>query len=225
MSNTDSFIDEVTEEVRRDRLFGLLRRYGWIAVLAVVLIVGAAAVSEYRKATARTQAEGLGDAMLAALSDPDAAKRAAGLAELDAHSAGTRAALALLTASEAVLAGDVDGAAAQLDALAQDAAVPLIYRQIAGFKSATAQAGSLSNAALRDRFQDLSAPGAPLRLLAQEQLALLEVASGETPAAIERLQSILTDAEVRADLQQRALQLIVALGGVPKIENMAQPIN
>lgn len=43
MSDTDSFIEEVTEEVRRDRLFGLMRRYGWIAVLAVLLLVGGTA--------------------------------------------------------------------------------------------------------------------------------------------------------------------------------------
>ena len=36
MSETDSFIDEVNEEVRRDRLYGALRRYGWIAILAVL---------------------------------------------------------------------------------------------------------------------------------------------------------------------------------------------
>ena len=57
MSNPESFIEEVNEEVRRDRLYGLLRRYGWIAVLAILLIVGGAAYSEYRKAQARAQAE------------------------------------------------------------------------------------------------------------------------------------------------------------------------
>ena len=39
MSNPDSFIDEVTEEVRRDRLFRLFRKYGWIGGVVVALIV------------------------------------------------------------------------------------------------------------------------------------------------------------------------------------------
>ena len=68
MSDTDSFIDEVTEEVRRDRLFLLLRRWGWVGVLAVVLIVGGAAFNEVRKARIAGQAQDLGDAILAALS-------------------------------------------------------------------------------------------------------------------------------------------------------------
>ena len=42
MSNPDSFIDEVTEEVRRDRLFALFRKYGWIGLVVVLGIVGGA---------------------------------------------------------------------------------------------------------------------------------------------------------------------------------------
>ncbi len=36
MSNNDSFIDEVNEEVRRDKLYALFRKYGWIGVVAVL---------------------------------------------------------------------------------------------------------------------------------------------------------------------------------------------
>ena len=56
MSDTDSFINEVNDEVRRDRLYGYLQRYGWIAILVVVLIVVGAAWSEYRKAQTRARA-------------------------------------------------------------------------------------------------------------------------------------------------------------------------
>ena len=43
MSDTYSFIDEVTEEVRRDRLFGYFRRYGWIPAVIIVALVGGTA--------------------------------------------------------------------------------------------------------------------------------------------------------------------------------------
>jgi hypothetical protein len=45
VSNPDSFIDEVTEEVRRDRLFGLFRKYGWIGLVVILGIVGGTAWS------------------------------------------------------------------------------------------------------------------------------------------------------------------------------------
>ena len=44
---TDSFIDEVTEEVRRDRLFALFRRFGWIALAIILIIVAGTAWREY----------------------------------------------------------------------------------------------------------------------------------------------------------------------------------
>ena len=43
VSDTDSFIEEVTEEVRRDRLYKFLRKYAWVGILAVVTIVGGTA--------------------------------------------------------------------------------------------------------------------------------------------------------------------------------------
>ncbi len=76
VSNTDSFIDEVTEEVRREKLYGYLRRYGWIAVAAVLLLVGGAAFNEYRNAQERAAAEAAGDALLDALEETDPSARA-----------------------------------------------------------------------------------------------------------------------------------------------------
>ena len=77
MSDSDSFIEEVTEEVRRDRLFALFRRYGWIPAVAIVLLVGGAAVNEYLKAQERGRAERLGDAILVALENDEAVARQA----------------------------------------------------------------------------------------------------------------------------------------------------
>ncbi len=74
LSNPDSFIDEVTEEVRRDRLFAMFRKYGWIGVLAVVAIVGGAAYTEWSKARSEARAQAFGDAVLDAV-DPNVVMR------------------------------------------------------------------------------------------------------------------------------------------------------
>ena len=42
MSNPESFIDEVTEEVRRDKLFAIFKKYGWIGGALIALTVGGA---------------------------------------------------------------------------------------------------------------------------------------------------------------------------------------
>lgn len=216
MSDTDSFIDEVTEEVRRDRLFQLFKRYAWIAVTVILLIVGGASWNEYRKAQVRAEAEQLGDDIIAALASDDAASRANALSGIQIDSPGGGAILNFLTAATRVESGQTGDAVTALDAISTNGDVPEIYRQIAAFKALTLQSDSLPVADLRLQFEALAQPGAPLRLLAQEQLALIDIGQGETDAALEKLQQIVVDAETPTDLQQRATQVIVALGGTPQ---------
>ena len=221
MSDTDSFIDEVNEEVRRDRLYGYLRRYGWIAVLAVVLIVGAAAWNEYRKAQDEAAAQKLGDEMRAALEVDAGDARAEALAEIAAEEPGAEAVLNFLRADALAEAGETDAAVATLDAIALDGEVAPIYRQIAQFKSVTLQGKTTPVSERRQALEALAQPGAPLRLLAEEQLALIDISEGETDKAIARYQSILSDAETSPALQQRALQVIVALDADPALDEAA----
>ena len=179
MSDTDGFIEEVTEEVRRDRLYGLLRRYGWIAVLAIVLIVGGTSYFEYRKAQIRGKAEALGDSMIAALGADESATRAVALAEIDADSPAAKAVLRLMTAAEQSRAGEDELAAETLSAIALDGGVPEVYRQIAQFKSLTQQGDSTPVAERRQALESMANPGSPMRLLASEQLALIDVEQGD----------------------------------------------
>lgn len=216
MSETDSFIDEVTDEVRRDRMFLMLRKYGWIAVVVVILVVGGAAYNEYRKASERAAAERLGDEIIAAMSANEAAGRAENLSGIEAGSPGGAAVLAMLRADARARAGQLDTAVADLTRVATDPDLPEIYRHMAGFKALTLQWDTLPAADRRVQFQALAQPGAPLRLLAEEQLALIDISEGDTAAALDRLQALLQDAEATTDLQQRASQLIVALGGTPR---------
>lgn len=225
MSNTDSFIDEVTEEVRRDRLFGYMRRYGWIAALVVVLIVAGAAWNEYQKAQTRAQAEALGDAMLSAVENNDAAVRAEQMAAITAENPNAQAVLALLTAAEQVEAGQTEAAVDSLNTVATQSDIPQIYRQLASFKALTLQSDTLAADERRQQFEALAQPGSALRLLAEEQLALIDIAEDAPEAAIDRYQRILTDAEATPDLQQRSLQVIVALGGEPDLDNLPNPVN
>ncbi|MGD9865118.1 MAG: hypothetical protein AB7S99_18090 [Pseudodonghicola sp.] len=215
MSDADSFIDEVTEEVRRDRLFALMRRYGWIAVVVVIAVVGTAAYREYSKAQALAAAQALGDGMLTALEQDAPADRAGALSAIDATTPGGEAVLNFLTAAARAEAGDTAAAVADLEEIARNGALPEIYRQIAAFKALALQADTLSADQRRLQFEALSQPGAPLRLLAQEQIALIDVAEGDAEAALARLQQILQDAETDATLRQRVSQAIVALGGTP----------
>lgn len=212
MSNNESFIDEVTEEVRKDQLFGYLRKYGWIAVLVVVVVVGGTAYTEFRKSQTENAARATGNAMLAALEIDDDADRAAALAAIDVD--GAAAAVAgLLAAADLQEVGDIVGAAAALDAVALNQDAPEVYRDLAALKSAMVQAATLSPDDRRARLNGLAQPGAPFRLLAEEQLAYLDFAEGDVTAALDRFTAIAQDAEATQGLRERAFSMIVALGG------------
>ena len=219
MSDTDSFIEEVSEEVRRDRLYGYMRKYGWIAVLAILALVGGAAYNEYSKAQARAKAQTAGDAILAALEadEPDARVAALEAVRGQDITQGAKAVVSLMQAAEQGAADYAAGSQAALEKIAVDGSLPEIYRQIASFKAASQSDGSLSVEDRRVRLEALSAPGTSLRLLATEQLALIDIETADTEAALEKLQGIVVDAEVTAGLRQRATQLIIALGAEPEV--------
>ena len=210
MSNTDSFFDEVTEEVRRDRLYGMFRRWAWLAVLVVIGIVGTAGWLEYSRVQERAAAESFGDAMLAALDAPDAAARVAALQAIDPANAEGRIVLALLAAGEVASgAAESANAAADLRAAADAAGLPRRYRDLAMLKAEMIDPSAPETARLV--LSTLAEPGGPYAALAEEQLALIEIRAGELSAALDRLRALERSAAATSGLQQRASQLIVAL--------------
>lgn len=210
MSNVDNFIDEVTEEVQRDKLFMALRKYGWIGVVGVLAIVGGAAYNEVRTAKAQAAAEVAGDALIAVIDAPDAETRAAALAEVP--EGGQAAAVKALLMADVPAGGDVAAADRALAALAADEALPKIYRDMAVIKRVSLPGGAMPPAERLELVTPLLS-GSAFRLLAEEQVALAKLELGDTDSAMEALRALLEDAEAGEDLIRRAEQLIVALGG------------
>ncbi|WP_128253979.1 hypothetical protein [Falsirhodobacter deserti] len=210
MSNSDNFMGEVAEELRRERMVGALKRYGWIAVVVVLGIAGGAAWVEWERQNDQASSRAFGDTLLAALeTDTPEARRAA----LDGVTVeGERAALVnLLQASDP----DQDKAAtlAALDAVIADTSLPAVIHDLAVLRKVIVAGSDL---AVQDRqalLQPLTSPGQPYRPLAMEQAAYLHLEAGETQQAIEALQALLGDQQAMPDLRQRITQVITALGG------------
>jgi hypothetical protein len=214
VSNPDSFIEEVTEEVRRDRLFAAFRKYGWIGGLIVVAIVGGAAWSEWQKSQAMARAQGFGDALMEALDTGGEVERREALEAVSAT--GSQAAIKAL-----MLAGDVTGdkaaALAALDGLAADASQPEIYRDLAVLRRVMLAGTDQPLAERRAALDGISAAGRAFRPLAAEQLAYLLIEEGKRDEAIAALSVLMQDQDAPQALQGRVAQVITALGGaLPK---------
>ena len=212
MSNTDSFIDEVTEEVRRDRLFGYFRRYGWIPAVVIVALEGGTAYNEWSKAQGAQVAQARGDALLDALELEDEAERAAAFSALAREDEDALVAKFLAAGVETEQAVDL------LRSVADDGRQPQYIRDLARLKMASTE-GLLTLDEAAAILAELSEPGGVYRNVATELLVAVELQRGDTAAALALLQAHVQDAEASSEQIQRMGELIEALGAIPELAN------
>lgn len=210
MSNPDSFIEEVTEEVRRDRLFRLFRKYGWIGVVVIVGLVGGTAWTEWSKAREASRAQAFGDALIDALDQGTPEERREALAAVPAGGEQT-AILNLILASDP----NEDKAAtlAALEKVANDATLSPAYRDLAVLRRVLVAGSDLPVADRRTALDGIAVAGRPYRVLAAEQLAYLLIEDGKPDEAIAALSALMQDQEASGALRARLGQMITALGG------------
>jgi hypothetical protein len=210
LSNPDSFIEEVTEEVRRDRLFKLFRKYGWIGGVLVLGLVGGTVWTEWSKSQAEARAQAFGDAVIDALDHGTPAERRSALGAISSDGAQT-ALLQLILSTDP----DEDRAAtlAALDKVAADATLSPAYRDLAVLRRVLVAGADMPLADRRQALQGVAAAGRPYRVLAEEQLAYLLVEEGKTDEAIATLILLMQDQEASGALTARVGQMVTVLGG------------
>ena len=212
MSDTDSFIDEVTEEVRRDRLFGYFRRYGWIPAFIIFALVGGTAYNEWSKAQVAQVAQARGDALLNALELEDVAEKVIVLSAIANEGKDALVAKLLVAGIEAEQAADL------LKSVAADDKQPNYIRDLARLKMASTD-GVLTADEAAAILAKLSEPGGVYRNVATELLVAVQLQRGDTEAALELLQAHIKDAVASSEQIQRMAELIVALGASPELAN------
>ena len=212
MSETDSFIAEVTEDVRRDRLFGLFRRFGWIPAALIVIIVSGTAYNEWSKSKADKLAQVRGDALLAAMDTVDEVARASALNEI--ASQGSENIVAQMLAA----GGKDENSINFLNAVIINTDLPEYIRDLAKLKLTMIPGAQTKEQKLKT-LDILSQPGGIYRNAAVEILVAFELELGNLNKAIEFLKSHIQDAEASRAQVQRMAELLVALGSEPEPGN------
>ncbi|MBL4807359.1 MAG: hypothetical protein JKY31_08725 [Rhodobacteraceae bacterium] len=209
MSETDSFIEEVTDEVRRDNLFKLFKKYSWVLILIVIGIVGGTAYNELNKSNQQKRAQLNGDIMRTALT----ANHADGLVTIT--NGDTPAAVLARFQQSAILADndDIPAAVAALQLVANDADLSDLYTDLAWLKILMLSASDMDADERAQVIANLTLETAPYRLLAIEQRALQNIRDGKIDTALDDLAMILADETVSDGLENRAQQLTISLGG------------
>lgn len=206
---SESFIREVSEEVRRDRAQGVWKRFGPYVIgglVALVLAVGVDALLTAQRVAAAREA---GAALIAAGERADPAARAEALASAGAAMDPGPALLARL-AEAAALAGSGDAAAAAALYGQTGPGDAAALGELAALRAGLLRIETEGPEAAGVALAPLTDPGRPFRLLALEALGVAKLASGDRVGAVEAFETALSDPAVTETLAARLTQLKAA---------------
>lgn len=219
----DSFIREVDEELRSDRMRTIWKRFGKLIIaLAVLIVVGTAADRGYRY-WQETEASKSGDAFLAALNlarEGETEQALEALRALEADGYGSYSVLARLRAATVLAdAGDYQAAISDFSTIGNDGSVPVAIRDAARIRAGYLLVDHGSYEDVANQVESLSGADNAMRHSAREALGLAAWKAGEAARANEWFSLIAGDTGVPASLMQRSqimLDLIAASGNAPQ---------
>ena len=204
----ESLFREVDEEVRREQLEKLWKRYGnWFMAFSLGIIVAVAGFKAWQYYQVK-QAEAAGEAYIKALNLYDAGKKeeaALRLADLASGSGKGVATLARMQqAAIAAASGKRQEAARIYAEIAADKAIDRPLRDAARIRRAWLMVDEASEEDLRRMLAGLDVDGNPWRASAREILALAAWRAGRMQEMAGLLDRILNDAETPPGARERA---------------------
>lgn len=218
-NETDSFVSEVDESLRQDRVLEFFKRYGvWLLGAFVVLILGIGAWQGWRAyslAAAREHSDDYVAAQtLAREGNLDEAKAA--FEELaDSGPAHFRVMARMEHAAVLQAQGDLQAALTEFDAAAEQARDP-VMREAAQMRAAYIAADTQDFAALQTRLQPLIDDGGRMAYLARELLAIEAWEAGNLDLARELLENLTTAFDAPEAVRQRAQVALSVVGPAPE---------
>jgi hypothetical protein len=206
VSENESFIDEVTEEVRRDKLYLLLKRYGWVPVIVIITVILTSIFIEIRNNAKVIEAENLGDLLASSLSGDTEVK-----AILSNDISSTPKSLIALLLEAKILENKLEyqTAIAAYETVLSREEIPASLRDFVKFKLVLLVKDDPIG--VKKLIGDLINPDGSFYLLALEQKVLIEIGEKRWNEAIANLNLILADPDVSQGMISRATQIKKAI--------------
>jgi hypothetical protein len=212
----ETFLREVDENLRRDRVRDFAKKNGVWLIVAVVLFLAASGGSIWwkRHQQQRSEAEveqlseifrNIGTGNIA-----DAPKTLDELSK--SGSKAVRASADFTRAAVAIQQNDPKLAIAKYRALAGDDSLPQPYRDIALIRQTALEFDQIPAQDVISRLQPLAKPGAPWFGTAGEMTALALIKQGKNDQAGQLFAAIAKDKNVPDSTRERAVQIAASLG-------------
>jgi len=216
----DNIFREVDEELQRERMRTLWRRFGPYVIGAAVAVVLIVAINEgwawWRNSTAASASDEYYAALKLADSG-DVAGAQAELTKIEGQGGGYATLAKFKQAALLAKEGKQAEAVAAYDALAA-AESNVRLRELALVLAGNILVDSGTLADVEQRVGSLNTPDSPMRNSAREAIGLAQYKAGDLAAAKATFESIMADPIAPRDLQSRAdvyLGQIIAEGGAP----------
>jgi hypothetical protein len=216
--------DEVDEDLRADKARALLRRYGALLVLAMLLTLVGVGIYHTWQERQQAAAEAIGAKFLAAQNQAAAKVPPKDLPQQFADIAATapdgyrtlaRLHLAVLDWNR----GQHDSAVAEWQGIIDDSSAPPLLRDLATLTSVQFQLDSASPTVLKAKLLPLVQGATRWRPLAEQLTALLDLRLGRTMEAKAIMKSLVQDPQVPNGVRQTSQDMLMSLGEAPTDES------
>lgn len=215
-ADNETFYREVDEELRREQLSGWWKRYGIVAIIAILLLFAAIAGAIWWQNEQERRAGERGERLTQIFKDIQAGKTQGLDARLDQlankGSPGYRAAALLTKADLAVQAGNDAAAIAAFKSVAEDGDLPEPYRNLALIRQTAIEYDSIPPGEVIRRLQPLAQPGNPWFGSAGEMVAGAYLKQKQPQRAAPIFAAMAKDESIPETLRARAVQMAGALG-------------
>ena len=215
-ADNETFYREVDEELRRDQMAGVWKRYGWAIVGGIVLLLAAIGGVIWWQNQKQARAGEQGEILTAVFEDIQTGKSntvAPRIEQLiEEGTPGYRAAALLTRADVALQNGDDAAAVAAFKAVAEDEAFAEPYRNVALIRQTTVEFDRLQPAVVIQRLQPLAQAGNPWFGSAGELVALAHLKQQRPQDAARIFAAMAKDKTLPPSMRSRAVQMAGALG-------------
>jgi hypothetical protein len=213
----ETFLREVDENLRRDRLSDFAKKNGPLLIAAVVLFLAASAGAiwwqQHKVERSEQQVEKLTDAYRAIGAGKPAASTVAALDELsESGSKAVRASALFTRAVTALEQNDTKLATAKFREIATDDGLPKPYRDLALIRQTALEFDQIPPQDVVTRLQPLAKAGEPWFGTAAEMTGMALIKQGKKNEAGQLFAAIAKDKDVPDSARQRAIQIASSLG-------------
>lgn len=215
-SNDEAFLREVDDELRREQMTTMWRRYGRIGIAVLVLFLLALAAFLWWRAEGVRKAEAQAEQLSVALADIQAGRKAEAEKKFDALAAdgkpGYRATALLTKAALAGDRGDKKATLSLLGTVVADESLPQAYRDLAKIRQTLIDFDDVQPQVVVERLKPLAVEDSAFFGTAGELTAMAYIKMNRSAEAGRLLATIAKDKTLPGTLRGRTAQLASMLG-------------